>query len=502
VTLPDPEFVAGSQGWSVSRRAGRSRVTVARGGAERGNHVWTDFPEPLTKGGGYRLKIDWTPTTAGATVNLHLRKPEDQTFHVIGEVEVGETSGKPRVDTVDFIVPEAGYSQFMLGALHFTGRKAGAEIRSIELIQVPAAALAAARDDKGGAPAAEALAIPPNTPNREQIILNVINDPQVQQLKDRILSVVPELTLYVGREMKEYTWNKVGGPADLLALPQTVDQFQRLVELAIENDVPYRVLGRGSNVIVRDGGIRGLVILTGGLNEFRLEEGKFIAGAGASFIEASYFLLENGLSSLEWASGIPGTVGGAVFMNAGTNVSDVRATIESVTYLDSRGQIKVAKKHDIVWGKRFTTFQQHPNWIILEATFLTTPADKDELSKKMTRTVQVRESHFPLESPNHGSTFKWWRAPRLIMQSGLKGYRIGGVQISTKQPGFFVNVNQATASDYEALVNYTIARVYEHSGFLLEPEVEFIGERPHRYERYTTESPVTDLEKKATGPQA
>lgn len=302
--------------------------------------------------------------------------------------------------------------------------------------------------------------------------------------------------------MKEYTHNKVGGPADLLTFPKSAEELQQLVQFALENDVPYTILGRGSNVLVRDGGIRGLVIVTTGLNYFRIDGDQFTAGAGASFIEASYFLLEHGRSTIEWASGIPGTVGGAVFMNAGTNVSDIRATIVSVKYLDGRGVVRTLHKHEIAWGKRHTTFQEHPQWIILEATFTTKPADKTDLSKKMLATVQVRENHFPLENPNHGSTFKWWRAPRLIMQAGLTGHQIGGVQISKKQPGFFVNVNQATASDYEALINYTIAKVYEYSGFLMEPEVEIIGEYPHRYERYATDSPVTDLERKVTGPQA
>lgn len=242
--------------------------------------------------------------------------------------------------------------------------------------------------------------------------------------------------------------------------------------------------------------------MSSGLDHFSLIGDELIVGAGASFIEASYYLLEHGLSTLEWASGIPGTVGGAVYMNAGTNVSDIRSTIKSVKYIDHKGRLRVLQKNDISWGKRHTTFHEHPNWIIVEATFVTSPSDRIELSKKMLATVQVRERHFPLESPNHGSTFKWWRAPRLLMQAGLLGYQIGGAQISTKQPGFFVNVNQATAADYEALIDYAIAKVYEFSGFLLEPEVEIIGERPHRYERYADNSATTDLERKAVGPQA
>lgn len=328
------------------------------------------------------------------------------------------------------------------------------------------------------------IAIPNNTPTREQIVLNVLNDSKISNLKEEILSEIPELNVSIGRELKEYTHNKVGGPADIIAYPKNINDVSSLVSFAIKNDVPYTVLGKGSNVIVRDGGIRGVVIMLTELDYFKIDKNLFIAGAGSGLIEATYYLLEHSKSNLEWACGIPGTIGGAVFMNAGTNVSDIRSSIKEVKYLNHNGELKVIAKEDISWGVRYTTFQEHKNWIILEATFNVKEGSKDEMAKKMLATVKIRENHFPLENPNHGSSFKWWRAPRLIKQAGLAGYQIGGVKISEKQPGFFVNVNQATASDYEALIAYTIAKVYEFSGFLLEPEVEIIGERPHRYECY------------------
>ena len=423
--LHNPEFTTNSPRWKISKSGQTTRLRVARGGAVPGNVVWTELPQPLKAGSGCQLKITWTPQTTAPAINIHLRNAETGKFRVVGKVDVPQKQTEPRTDTLNFNVPEAGLSQIMLGALHFTGRHAGAEVQSIEVEAMPSGR-------------ANALAIPSTTPSREQIILNVINDPRVQQAKERIVAMNPDLTLYVGREMKEYTHNKVGGPADLLAFPKTIEEFHHLVSFALDNDVPYTVLGRGSNIIVRDGGIRGLVIMTTGLNYFQLKDGRFTAGAGSSFIEASYFLLEHGLSTLEWASGIPGTVGGAVYMNAGTNVSDIRATIHSVKFLDHLGRLRDFKKEDISWGKRHSTFQEHANWIILEATFDTKPSDRVDLSKKMLATVQVRENHFPLESPNHGSTFKWWRAPRLIMQAGLTGFKMGGAQISTKQPGFFV----------------------------------------------------------------
>lgn len=500
----DLNFSTNSDVWSVDTHADGTSLRVTSNSGLAGKHVWIDLPAALQQGAIYKLKLNWTPRTIRTAVNVHLRNPKSGKFKVVGAIEVGQETGSERTSEVVFKSPGAEYSQVMLGAVHFTGTRAGADIKEIEIVASSAKELSTQKKPVAtiNPKALAGLAVPPNTPSREQIVLNVLNDVRVSRLKDDLVALNPNLKLYVGRELKEYTHNKVGGPADVLVFPKSIEELAQLVEFALDHDVPYTLLGRGSNVIVRDGGIRGIVIISSGIDHFSLIGDEFIVGAGASFIEASYYLLEHGLSTLEWASGIPGTVGGAVYMNAGTNVSDIRSTIKSVKYIDHKGQIRILNKSEISWGKRHTTFHEHPNWIIVEATFATSQSDRIELSKKMLATVQVRERHFPLESPNHGSTFKWWRAPRLLMQAGLPGYQIGGAQISTKQPGFFVNVNQATAADYEALIDYAIAKVYEFSGFLLEPEVEIIGERPHRYERYADSSATTDLERKTVGPQA
>lgn len=500
----DLDFSSNSDIWAVSKDAGGTSLRVTGNSGLSGKHVWTNLNKPLTSEEIYKVQITWAPRTVRSSVNLHLRDAKSGNFKVLGTLEIPKSNGNDIHSELVFKSPGPEFSQLMFGAVHFTGPNAGAKISKIEISTASVNEKAAAKKAVHKKPSSGkvGLAVPPNTPDREQIVLNVLNDVRVRKLKDDLLTLNPALKVYVGRELKEYTHNKVGGPADILAFPSTVDDLAQLVEFALDNDVPYTLLGRGSNVIVRDGGIRGIVIMSSGIDHFALANGEFTVGAGASFIEASYYLLEHGLSTLEWASGIPGTVGGAVYMNAGTNVSDIRSTIQSVKFIDHKGKLKVLQKDEIAWGKRYTTFHEHQNWIIVEATFSTNPSDRIELSKKMLATVQVRERHFPLESPNHGSTFKWWRAPRLLMQAGLQGYQIGGAQISTKQPGFFVNVNQATAADYEALINFAIAKVYEFSGFLLEPEVEIIGERPHRYERYSEASSTTDLERKAVGPQA
>ncbi|SOB47482.1 putative enzyme [Lactococcus piscium] len=330
-------------------------------------------------------------------------------------------------------------------------------------------------------------AIPNNTPARKQIIKNIVKNPKIQNLKMELSKEFSDISLFVGRELKDYTTNKVGGPADILMIPSKISELENIIKYAIEHDIQYTILGNGSNIIVRDGGIRGVTVITTSIKQMKLQGNDFIASSGASLIESSYYLLSKDRKALEWASNIPGTIGGAIYMNAGTNTSDIRTWIKSVKILDESGKIKVLNKHDIEWGKRYSTFHNKKNWIILEATFRTESANTAESVDSMENLVEERARIFPMELPSHGSTFKWWRHPRIIDQAGLTGYRIGGVQISTKQPGFFVNINQATASDYEALINYTVAKVYEFSGFLMEPEVEFIGDRPHQYERYTAE---------------
>lgn len=330
------------------------------------------------------------------------------------------------------------------------------------------------------------IAIPPTIRDRNQIIFDVLNDDKVIEWKNKLAKKLPELLTFIGRELKEYTHNKVGGPADILVFPKNTDEIKKIIEFSQENYIPYTILGNCSNVIIRDGGIRGIVILTTKLNNyFKLEGNIFTAGAGTSLIEATYYLLNRSKANLEWAVGIPGTVGGAVYMNAGTNISDIRRVLKSVKVMNENGEIIILNNSDIEWGKRYTSIQDHKKWVIIEASFDVQDGDKKELTEKMIKTVTTRENHFPLEYPNHGSTFKWWRAPRLIKQAGLAGKKLGGVKISSKQPGFFINFNQATAADYEALIDLTIAKVYEFSGFLMEPEVEIIGERPHKYERYS-----------------
>lgn len=517
-----PSFNTNSKIWSVETLPGATRIkTAAIGNTARGKLIWSDLPSEIPVG-TYELTLNWTIRTTAPAVNVHIRNPETGKVKVVGKIVTAGKVGAARTDKFRFTVADPGFSQIMFGALHFIGANSGADISSISLSSTQKDAAAPKQPvtaqtgkatktlqkvkelgvegtiskvkAKSKGMLTEPLAVPEELLTRKKLILNVLSDKKVQTWKSQIAEQMPELTFYVGRELKEYMNNKVGGPADILAFPKSIEQVKEIVTFAKNNNIKYTILGRGSNVLVRDGGIRGITILTTELKYFRLTENSFVTGAGSSLIEAAYYLLDNGKSGLEWAAGIPGTIGGAVYMNAGTYTSDVRRSIRSVLVMDEAGEIFSLSQTDIDWGVRYTTFQDQKSWIILEATFKTSPGENLHMARRMLDTVQSRENNMPLESPNHGSTFKWYRAPRLIKQAGLVGTRIGGVKISEKQPGFFINVKQATASDYEALIDYTIAKVYEFSGFMLEPEVEIIGERPHRYKRYAKEIEKETLE--------
>ena len=502
-SISKPKLMANSDLWSINASGEFSTARIVKPkDISRGKFIWCNLPEVLQENCIYELSIAWWVKTSVKSVNIHLQDPGNKKFIVLGEVSIGDITDQERTDTIEFQAPNKGhYSQIMLGAIHFRGENAGFGISKIEIksvkqkkaiehkdgilgkrkMSLPAKNVpkAGMRDGSG-----KKMAVPDSVPTREEIIQSVRKSSIVKTWSEKLKKEQPYLNFYIAREIKEYVWNRVGGPADILVFPKSIEQVQSVIEFCRNNSVPYTVLGKGSNILVRDGGIRGIVILTTELNYFKMRDSDFIASSGARLIEAAYYLLDKERSGLEWASGIPGTIGGAVYMNAGTYTGDIRRILKSVKILDCNGEVFELQQKEIDWGVRYTSIQDNKGWIILEATFNTQKGNGLEMSQKMLKTVQSREDNMPLESPNHGSTFKWYRAPRLIEQAGLVGKRIGGVKISQKQPGFFINVKQATASDYEALINYTIAKVYEFSGFLLEPEVEIIGEFPYRYKRY------------------
>ena len=279
--------------------------------------------------------------------------------------------------------------------------------------------------------------------------------------------------------LKDHVFTKMGGQADILAIPTTYEEIQNIVTYSYQNEVPLTVLGNGSNVIIRDGGVRGIVLQTSGLCEMGLKsDHRLFAQCGAKIIEVSRYALEKELTGLEFACGIPGTVGGALYMNAGAYGGEISHVLHSAIVLKKDGEILTMQGEMLQWGYRKSIFSSG-EYIVLEALFEMKPGVYAEIKSSMDELTELRESKQPLEYPSCGSVFK--RPPgrfagQLIQESGLQGTRIGGAEVSRKHAGFIVNANDATATDYIGLIHHVRNTVKDKFGIELETEVEIIGE--------------------------
>ncbi|EHJ56933.1 UDP-N-acetylenolpyruvoylglucosamine reductase [Streptococcus urinalis FB127-CNA-2] len=279
--------------------------------------------------------------------------------------------------------------------------------------------------------------------------------------------------------LKNYTYTKVGGPADFLAFPRNRFELVRLVKYANQNDIPWMVLGNASNLIVRDGGIRGFVIMFDKLNTVKVNGYTIEAEAGANLIETTRVARFNSLSGFEFACGIPGSVGGAVYMNAGAYGGEIAHILLSAQVLTPEGDIKTIQARDMAFGYRHSVIQSTGD-VVISAKFALRPGNYDQITQEMKRLNHLRQLKQPLEYPSCGSVFKrpvGHFAGQLIMESQLKGHRIGGVEVSEKHAGFMINVDNGTANDYEQLIVHVIKTVETNSGIRLEPEVRIIGEK-------------------------
>lgn len=279
--------------------------------------------------------------------------------------------------------------------------------------------------------------------------------------------------------LKNYTYTKVGGSADFLAFPRNGYELSRIVKFANKHGLPWLVLGNASNLIVRDGGIRGFVIMFNKLNMVTVNGYTIEAEAGANLIETTKVAQFHSLTGFEFACGIPGSVGGAVFMNAGAYGGEIAHVLVSAKVLTKAGEIKTIDGKDMHFGYRHSILQDEEE-VVISAKFALKPGDYQQITQEMKRLNHLRALKQPLEHPSCGSVFKrpvGHFAGQLITEADLKGYRIGGVEVSTKHAGFMVNVADGNAKDYEDLIAAVIAKVKAHSGITLEPEVRIIGEK-------------------------
>lgn len=298
----------------------------------------------------------------------------------------------------------------------------------------------------------------------------------------RIKEYVNESKIKFDEPMAKHTTLKVGGTADVMVMPETVEDIQNTIKFAKESNIPVLVIGNGSKLLVLDEGIRGIVIKIGSRFANVTVEGENItAEAGLSLPRLAIIAKDNSLTGLEFAAGIPGFVGGGVFMNAGAYGSDMATVVSEVTYLDENLEIKTKTKDELEFEYRKSFFKNYKDkgYVILQAKFKLEKGDKEQIEAKMKENNDARKLKQPLEYPNAGSTFKrpeGYFVGKLIDDLDLKGYRIGGAEISTKHSGFIVNLGDAKAKDILRLINHIKEKVYDANGVKLEEEIIIIGE--------------------------
>lgn len=296
--------------------------------------------------------------------------------------------------------------------------------------------------------------------------------------KELFKDIYLEDSIKVNEPMKNHISFKVGGPADILLEPSDEKQIIKSIEICKNNNIPYIVIGNGSNLLVRDGGIRGVVIKLSGLNFIKVDGNYISAGAGVVLKEVSDVALENSLTGFEFASGIPGSVGGAVFMNAGAYDGEMKNIISSVTVLDKEGNILTLEKDELEFGYR-TSSVKTEGYIVISAQFELQLGDKVKIKNRIDELTQKREEKQPLEYASAGSTFKrpeGYFAGKLIQDAGLKGFTIGGAAVSQKHSGFVINTGNATAQDVLDVIKHVQDEVKNQFGVELKTEVRIIGE--------------------------
>ncbi|MDU7965510.1 MAG: UDP-N-acetylmuramate dehydrogenase [Paeniclostridium sordellii] len=294
-----------------------------------------------------------------------------------------------------------------------------------------------------------------------------------------LLNILDKEGIYLNEPMKNHISFKVGGPADFLLKPKTEDEIKRLIEFLKNENIPYIVIGNGSNLLVKDGGIRGVVIkIADNFNKFEIEDTKVIAQSGALLSFMGKAILNKSLTGFEFAAGIPGTLGGAIAMNAGAYGGEMKDIVKSVRLIDSKGNIIELSNKEMEFEYRRSLISKS-DYIVLSAIMELKEGNFDEIKGYMKELTKSRVTKQPLNLPSAGSTFKRPEghfAAKLIEDSGLKGLTLGGARVSEKHSGFVVNIGDAKAKDIIELINVVKSTVYSKFGVMLEEEVKILGD--------------------------
>lgn len=288
--------------------------------------------------------------------------------------------------------------------------------------------------------------------------------------KDRVL---------VDEPMKRHTTFRIGGPADFFLLPSTVDEVRGILEICREEELPYFILGNGSNLLVSDKGYRGVIIqLYRNFSNISVEGNEICASSGALLSQIAAAARNASLTGFEFAGGIPGTLGGAVFMNAGAYGGELKDVLKEAVVMTEQGEILTLPVEKLDMGYRTSRIKK-AGYLVLEARLVLEQGDMDKIRDITKDLTEKRVSKQPLEYPSAGSTFKrpeGYFAGKLIMDAGLRGYQVGGAQVSEKHCGFVINKGDATAADICQLMQDVSDKVQAQFGVVLEPEVKMIGE--------------------------
>ena len=296
---------------------------------------------------------------------------------------------------------------------------------------------------------------------------------------DKVVDIVGEENVHTDEPMSRHTTFRIGGNADYFVKPGNADEVAAVIVVCREYNIPYFILGNGSNLLVSDDGYRGMIInIMDNMDSVTVDGRIITAQAGAMLVRVSVMARDNALTGLEFASGIPGTIGGAVYMNAGAYGGEMKNVVKTVRAIDEYGRIYELDSEKMDFSYRHSIVEER-KLIVLEVTLELEHGSREAIDDRMKELAEARRSKQPLEYPSAGSTFKrpeGYFAGKLIMDAGLRGYSVGGAQVAEKHCGFVINKGGATASDVEELIRDVQHDVDDKFGVTLEPEVKMLGE--------------------------
>ncbi len=294
-----------------------------------------------------------------------------------------------------------------------------------------------------------------------------------------ILDDLKPIKIYENEPLSHFTFTKTGGPGDFVIFPKNKEELKKVVDYANKNEIPLTIIGNASNLIIKDGGIRGFVLILTEMKAMKaLADNQLYSEAGARLIDLSYLGLKESLTGLEFACGIPGSVGGALFMNAGAYDGEISTVVKEVEVLTTDGEFKHYSGKELAFSYRHSLLQETKD-IVISGVFQLEVGDYNKIKEKMADLTFKRESKQPLELPSCGSVFKrpvGHFTGKLIQEAGLQGFQIGGAQVSMKHAGFIVNVGGATATDYLDVIHHIQETILEKDGVTLQTEVRVLGE--------------------------